>query len=144
MRVAAAAPVKMLKTLHCYKYHRHLTPVRLGPCGAKGHPPPCSFRLKLPRLQHGPRQFHRLFVLAAKHTGDLLASGFTRHLAELGERATASDFFRDNELRRCRRRHRGQMRDAKHLMPLCQFTHSCANSVSNFATDVSVDLVEYE
>src|SRR5262245_26664921 len=132
MRVAAAAPVKMLETLHRYKYHRHLTPVRLG---AKGHPPLCSFRLKLWRLQHGPRQFHGLFALAAKHAGDLLASGFTRHLAELGEGATASDFFRDNELRPCRRRHRGQMRDAKHLMPLCQFTHSCANSVSNFATD---------
>ena len=36
------------------------------------------------------------------------------------------------------------MRDAQHLMPLCQLTHPRANSVSNFAADVSVDFVEYE
>src|SRR5690349_17733833 len=137
MRAAfGGLPLKMLEETHRYKGGLWRDEVgKSVRFPHRGRRVQHSKAMTLMLIQHRCRQFHCLFALAAKHTGNLLAPGFAGHLSEPGEGATASDFFCYHKLRRCRRRHRRQMRDTKHLMPLCQFTHPSANSVSNFAAD---------
>src|SRR5438874_214951 len=76
--------------------------------------------LTLILIQHGRSQFQGFITLSAKHARNLFAPRLTANLTQLSKGTTASHFFRHHELGCRRRRHRRQMSDAKHLMPLRQ------------------------
>src|SRR5213592_208790 len=93
--------------------------------------------LTLILIQHGRSQFQGFITLSAEHARNLFAPRLAANLTQLSKGATASNAFRHDELGCRRRRHRRQMSNAKHLMPLRQLAHARADGVGNLAADRS-------
>src|SRR5205823_7108304 len=89
--------------------------------------------LALILIQHGRSQFQRFLTLSAEHARNLFAPRLAANLTQLSKGATAAHFFCYHKLRCRRRRHRRQMSNAKHLMPLRQLAHARTDGVGNLA-----------
>ena len=95
-------------------------------------------------LQQGRCMSQRGLRFPAEHSRDLFISSFARNLAESRMGPSAGYFLRHHKMRGCHGSHLRQMGDAEHLMVVRELSHFGADGISNFATNVCIDLIKNE